>query len=74
MLDYIIRDKRISFAELLHFQEELFILATDRAMGLPKGHPLTALITIPESKIVGIMTTVNPTEDPGTLKERKWER
>lgn len=42
-------------------------------MGL-EGYPLTRLITIPESTIAGTMTRMNPTEDPGTPKECKWER
>lgn len=42
-------------------------------MGLPKGYPLTGLITVPESMITGTMM-INPTEDPGTPKECKWER
>lgn len=41
-------------------------------MGLPKGYSLAGLITIPESVIAGPM--MNPTEDPGTPEERKWER
>ncbi|XP_039310722.1 chondroitin sulfate synthase 1 isoform X2 [Solenopsis invicta] len=41
-------------------------------MGLPKGYPLTGLIIIPEA-VAGTMTRMNPTEDPGTLKECKWE-
>lgn len=44
-----------------------------RAMGL-RGYPLTGLITISESAIANTMTRMNPTEDPGTFKECKWER
>lgn len=44
-------------------------------MGLG-GYPLTRLnlIIIPELAIAGTMTRMNPTEDPGTPKECKWER